>query len=116
MVDFGFAVRANLFTALTSTTDKPKLNIWVYMNIFPIAAWSAILGSVIVSAVWFSVSNKQGPDLKLNVSIIKLLNILHLTSSCLLFENEYQGEIIHTTLNKHKSIEFGPSRSLRAWE
>ena len=62
MVDFGFAVRANLFTAMTSTTDKPKLNIWVYMNIFPIVAWSAILGSVVASAVWFSVSNKQGPD------------------------------------------------------
>ena len=64
MVDFDFAVRANLFTAITSTTDNPKLNIWVYMNIFPMAAWGAILGSVVVSAVWFSFSNKQGPDLK----------------------------------------------------
>ena len=52
VVDFGFAVRANLFTAMTSTTDKPKLNIWVYMNIFPIAAWAAILGAVVFAAVW----------------------------------------------------------------
>ena len=64
MVDFGFAVRGNLFTAMTSTTDKPKLNIWVYLNIFPIAAWGAILGAVFFAAVWFSVANKQGPNSK----------------------------------------------------
>lgn len=59
MVDFGFAVRTNLFTAMTSTTDKAKLNIWVYINIFPTTAWVAVLGFVVFGAVWFSVANKQ---------------------------------------------------------
>lgn len=59
VVDFGFPTRGNLFTLMIASTDKPKLNVWAYVNIFPLTAWVIILAFILLVTLYFSFSNRQ---------------------------------------------------------
>ena len=59
VVDFGFPTRGNLFTLMIASTDKPKLNVWAYVNIFPITAWVTMLAFILLVTLYFSFTNRQ---------------------------------------------------------
>ena len=46
-------------TLMTAITTKNKLNVWVFMEIFPITAWAATFAFTIVTALSFSLMARQ---------------------------------------------------------
>ena len=44
-------------TLMSSTSSVPKLNVWAYVNIFPLAGWIAALAMTMALAFCFSVSS-----------------------------------------------------------
>ena len=48
--EFVTPIRQNLMTLMTATTNKEKLNVWVYMEVFPPMAWATffafLLGTI----------------------------------------------------------------------
>ena len=59
VVDFSFPTRGNLFTLMIASTDKPKLNVWAYIDVFPLKAWVMLLALIVGAALYFSFANRE---------------------------------------------------------
>ena len=56
VLDFAWPVYNSKITLLGSRSSGPRLNAWVYVDVFPITAWITGLAAIIVAALIFSVS------------------------------------------------------------
>ena len=80
VVDFSFPIRGNLFTALTSTTTKPKLNVWAYMQIFPSTAWAGLAALLVFGALGFSFASRESFSESLGLMMRLLIQLGHASS------------------------------------
>ena len=71
-VDFTWSTYALKLTLIGGKPEKPRLDQWAYMNIFPVAAWAVLISSIIVSAIFFSKAN-EGPMSQGFVMMLRLL-------------------------------------------
>ena len=55
-LDFTWPIYDLKITLLSSKSQTPRLNAWVYVNVFPVAAWVSGFAILIVAALCFSVS------------------------------------------------------------
>ena len=59
VVDFCWPTEKITITLMSSKYAIPKLNIWAYVDIFPLTAWIVGLFTLIVAALCFSMSNHE---------------------------------------------------------
>ena len=59
VVDYLWSFEHVSMTLLTSKSSKPRLDVWAYVNIFPLAAWLTGLGLTVVCGICFSISNHE---------------------------------------------------------
>ena len=59
VVDFAWPVAYVTVTLFSSTSSAPRLNAWVYLKIFPLAAWMTGFAIIIVLALCFAASNSE---------------------------------------------------------
>ena len=58
-VDLCYPTFSEEKTLMMAMTTKNKLNVWVFMEIFPIPAWVATFTFAIITALVFSIASKQ---------------------------------------------------------
>ena len=58
-LDFTWPIYDLKITLLSSRSQTPRLNVWVYVNVFPVAAWLSGFAILIVLALCFSVSCQE---------------------------------------------------------
>ena len=57
--DFVSPIRRNLMTLMTATTNKPKLNVFVYLDVLSVNAWIIFIVSIVVASFLFAFMNKD---------------------------------------------------------
>ena len=58
-IDYLWSFEHVTMTLLTSKSSKPRLDVWAYVNVFPLAAWLCGLGMTVVCGICFSVSSHE---------------------------------------------------------
>ena len=59
VIDYTWPTYSLKYTLITGKPTKSRLDLWAYIEIFPIAAWAVGLSCLVVSAVFFSYANKE---------------------------------------------------------
>merc|ERR1711884_550055 len=58
-LDYAWPIYNQKITLLGSRSTTPRLNVWVYINVFPLTAWVSGFALLIVAALCFSVSCQE---------------------------------------------------------
>ena len=59
VLDFSWKIDETKIFLHSSKSTIPKLDVWAYVTIFPVAAWSAGLALLVLNAFFFSVSSNE---------------------------------------------------------
>ena len=57
-IDFCWPTNSEEVTLMTTESTRSKLNIWVFMDIFPLAVWAFSLALIILGSLFFSLGSK----------------------------------------------------------
>ena len=58
-LDFAWPITYWKLTLYSSPSSSPRLNIWVYLNKFPLSAWVVVFATIIIAALCFSASCQE---------------------------------------------------------
>ena len=59
VIDYLCSFEHSTVTLLSAKSSKPRLDVWAYVNIFPLATWIIGFGTIFVCGICFSVSNNE---------------------------------------------------------